>query len=418
MEKNSIITPSPKDFNLMVAGQIISILGSALLRFALSLYILDMTGRADIYAGLYAISNIPLLLSPLGGAIADRFNRRNLMVIFDFISSAVILGFFLLLRIYSGSVILIGTVMVLLAAISAMYYPTVTASIPQLVANDKLEQSNGIVNGVQSLSHVAAPVLGGILYNIVGVQTLIVVSCAAFFLSAVMEIFIRIPYSKREQEGHIIPTLAKDMKAGFAYALGQRYILKCMILAAVLNMVLTPLLLVGGPIILRVTMQSSDALYGFGMGFVNFATILGALSIGFLAKKMRVNELYRWVLAVAFLIVPMGLSITPAALRLGYYPSYTAFVLCAFVIAFMMTIVSIFVITVVQKRTPNENMGKVMSIIMASSQCAAPIGQAIYGVVFEAFSAKIYLPILFVSILMVFMALGAKRILKNETTVA
>ncbi|MBL1704266.1 MFS transporter, partial [Klebsiella pneumoniae] len=73
------IKPSMKDFYLMVSGQIITILGSTLLRFALSLYVLDLTGRADIFAGLDAITSIPFLLAPLGGAIAYRFNRRNLM---------------------------------------------------------------------------------------------------------------------------------------------------------------------------------------------------------------------------------------------------------------------------------------------------------------------------------------------------
>lgn len=85
-----------KDFNLMVVGQIISILGSALLRFALSLYVLDITGRADLFAVLFAISSIPILLAPLGGAIADRFNRRNLMVLFDFVSSVIVFIFFIL----------------------------------------------------------------------------------------------------------------------------------------------------------------------------------------------------------------------------------------------------------------------------------------------------------------------------------
>ena len=74
------IQSSLKDFHLMVSGQIITILGSTLLRFALSLYVLDITGRADIFAGLYAVTSIPFLLAPLG-AIADRFNRRNVMVI-------------------------------------------------------------------------------------------------------------------------------------------------------------------------------------------------------------------------------------------------------------------------------------------------------------------------------------------------
>ena len=78
----------------MVVGQIISILGSALLRFALSLFVLDITGRADLFAVLFAISSLPVLLTPFGGAIADRFNRRNLMVLFDFISSGIVLIFY------------------------------------------------------------------------------------------------------------------------------------------------------------------------------------------------------------------------------------------------------------------------------------------------------------------------------------
>lgn len=387
------IKPFPKDFNLMVLGQIVSILGSALLRFALSLYVLDITGRADIYATLYAISNVPLLLSPLGGAIADRFNRRNLMVIFDFTSSAIVLCFILLLSAGNTSVILIGVVMVLLAIISAMYSPTVMASVPLLVAENKLEQANGIVNGVQALSSVAAPVLGGVLYGIVGLKVLIVMSCIAFFLSAVLEIFIKIPFVKREQDGHIVPTIVKDMKLGFTYVIRQPYILKCMILAALLNLILTPFFVVGGPIILRVTMQSSDTMYGIGMGLIDFATILGALSIGFFTKKMQMKKLYYWLLVIALLIVPMALSITPLVLGLGYYPSFILFILCAILIAMAMTIISIFVITVVQKKTPNENLGKVMAIITAVAQCMAPVGQVIYGVIFEAFSIRIYLPL-------------------------
>lgn len=149
-----------KDFFIMVVGQIISILGSALLRFALSLFVLDMTGRADLFALLFAISCLPILLTPFGGAIADRFNRRNLMVLFDFISSAIVFIFFFVLLTDNHSVLSIGFVMVLLSLVSAMYTPAVMASIPILVSEQKLEQANGIVNGVQALAGVTAPVLG------------------------------------------------------------------------------------------------------------------------------------------------------------------------------------------------------------------------------------------------------------------
>ncbi|MGE7852441.1 MFS transporter [Bacillus paramycoides] len=405
---------SMKDFHLMVTGQTITILGSTLLRFALSLYVLDITGRADIFAGLYAITSIPFLLAPLGGAIADRFNRRNIMVIFDLINTAIVLGFIALLFNGTVSIMWIGIVMFLLAVVSAMYAPVVMASIPQLVPQKKLEQANGIVNGVQALSNIVAPVLGGVSYGIIGLKMLVILSGLAFFLSAILEMFIKIPFIKRMQEDHIVPTIVKDMKEGFLYVLKQPFILKSMLLAALLNLILTPLFVVGGPIILRVTMQSSDTMYGIGMGLIDFATILGALSIGFFAKNLQMKTLYYWMFVIALLVLPMALSVTPFILSMGHYPPFILFILCSIFIAMIMTIVSIYVITVVQKKTPNENLGKVMAIITAVSQCMAPIGQIVYGFMFEGFSLKIYLPILCISFILIILAFVTKKILRNE----
>jgi len=413
-EHKITVMPSPRNFNLMVIGQIISILGSALLRFALSLYILDTTGSESLFATMYAISNIPLLLAPLGGAIADRFNRRNLMVIFDFTSSGIVLCLFLLMGAGNASVLMIGIVMVLLSIVSALYTPAVTASIPLLVASEKLEGANGIVQAVQALSGVAAPIAGSILYGIMGVQAVVIFSCISFFLSAVMEIFIRIPFVKREQAGHIIPTIAKDMKEGFAYVVKQKFILKAGVIAVLMNLVLTPYFLVGGPIVLRITMKSSDIQYGIGMGLINFATILGALSIGSFAKKMSIPKLYRWILLSALLMIPMSLSLMPFMLGLGYYPSFLLFMLGAVPIAASMTIVSIFIVTKIQKATPNENLGKVMAIVMAVAQCAAPLGQILYGVIFEKFSAQVFIPTILVGVVTLLLALLTQGLLKKE----
>jgi MFS family permease len=74
----------------MGVGQIVTVFGSSLLRFALSLYVLDITGRADLFAALLAVSSIPMLLAPIGGAISDRFNRKSLMVLYDTICCVVL----------------------------------------------------------------------------------------------------------------------------------------------------------------------------------------------------------------------------------------------------------------------------------------------------------------------------------------
>lgn len=403
-----------KDFIIMVVGQIISILGSALLRFALSLFVLDITGRADLFAVLFAISSLPVLLTPFGGAIADRFNRRNLMVLFDFVSSGIVLIFFIVLLTDNHSVLWIGLVMVLLSFISAMYTPAVMASIPLLVSEQKLEQANGIVNGVQALAGVTAPVLGGILYGMLGLKLLVIVSGLLFFFTAIIEMFMTIPFVKRSYDGHLVPTLIKDMKEGFTYVVKQTFILKCTLLAALLNLLLTPLFIVGVPIILRVTMNSSDTLYGIGMGIIDFATILGALTMGYFAKKLRIHTLYIWVLVSAFLVIPMAMAVLPRTLQIGYYPSYSLFISCALIIAMMMTIISIYVMTLVQKETPNEQLGKVMAIMMAVSQCMAPLGQMGYGLLFEFFQANIYIPVLMISVCVLLLAFLTKRIWRLE----
>lgn len=410
MMANSPISGN-RDFRLMVIGQIISILGSALLRFALSLYVLDITGRADIYAALYAFSNIPLLISPVGGAVADRFNRRNLMVLFDFTSGIIISLYYLSLCLGGTSIFLTGAVLILLSVISSMYGPTVTASIPLLVKEEHLEGANGLVNGVQALSNVAAPLIGGMFYGIFGVKALVCVSGTAFICSAVLELFIHIPFRKREF------TMAADLKEGFSYVGRNPLILRSMILASLLNLVLTPFFVVGGPVILRTAMKSTDAMYGIGMGTINLATILGALSMGAAAKRMRMENLHRLLAAITLLFLPMALSVTPAWIRRGFYPSYLVFLACAVPIAMIMTIISIFVITKVQKETPNENLGKVMAIITAVSQCAAPLGQLVCGFIFQTFPAKIYLPALFTCIAMAVISLAARK-LWAETAVS
>jgi len=411
---NNNIKLYTKDFNLVVLGQIVSMFGASLVRFALSLYVLDITGRADIFSIVYAISNIPRILMPLGGAIADRFNRRNLMVIYDFSSSFIVLCLFLLMAEGKPSVVMIGVVMVLLSIISAMYTPAVNASIPLLVAENKIENANGIVTAVKSLSDVVAPILGGILYKIIGINALIILSCIAFFLSAVMEIFIKIPFMKRVQEWNIARTIIKDMKEGLKYVVREPFILKAMILAGLLNLILSPILFVGAPIILRETMQSTDTMYGLGLGLISFAAILGALTIGMFTKRLRMNTLYRWLIVLALLLLPIAIAVMPFMLKLGYYPSFIVFMLGILPIAVILMLLDIFIISKVQKKTPNENLGKVMAIVMAVAQCAAPIGQVIYGGAFEAFHASVYLPVFFISAVLLVMAGVTQRSLKSE----
>lgn len=401
------------NFVLMVLGQVVSILGAAVLRFALDLYVLDLTGRADLFAMVLAISSIPVILfSPIGGAIADRFSRQRLMVIFDFTSSAVVLALSLLLMTGNATVGTITVVMTLLSVISAMYQPAVQASIPVLVKEGGLAQANGIVNGIGALSGLLGPILGGVLYGLIGIQNLVIISCVAFALSAIMEIFIRIPFTEPVKTRHIIPTIWEDMKVGIAFMVKKKpLIFRVILLAAVLNMFLTAFIVVGGPYLLRVTMQSNETMYGVAMGLLQLAGIVGALSVGVLEKKMSLGTLHGWVLGIGALLIPMALAVTGRMLSLGAV-SYVVFVAFGMLIGMVATLISVYVITQVQRETPDAMLGKIMAIIMAVSHCALPLGQLLYGWLFEMFSARPYVPVLMAAICTAALAFGAKGLLR------
>lgn len=399
-------------FVLLVIGQVISILGTALIRFVLSLVVLDLTGRADLFAALLALSHLPLLLSPLGGALADRMDRRRLMILLDLAGSAIVVG--LLVTIASGEppILLIGGLMMLLGVVSAFYSPTVLASIPQLVPEERLEQANGMVSGVQALSSVAAPLAGGILYSIVGAPSLIGGSAVALLLSAILLLFIRIPRLRHGDQPR--PSVRDDLKEGFTYVFRHRLIRKAVLLAALLNLILTPFFLVGAPYILRIAMESGDMRYGAGIGLIQAAVIVGALSIGKFAKRFVVPSLYRWLYLIALLLVPLALATTPLLMSLGPYPPYLLFLACAMPIAALMTMISIAVISRIQKEAPPLHLGKVLAIITMASQCAAPVGQLLYGLLIRSAGSRIYLMVLAVSAAMALLAGGARTLLQNE----
>ncbi len=81
-----------KNFTFLILGQAISLFGNFILKLALSMYILEQSGSAGIFATILSIATIPtILLSPLGGMIADRANKRNVMVILDGLTGILIL---------------------------------------------------------------------------------------------------------------------------------------------------------------------------------------------------------------------------------------------------------------------------------------------------------------------------------------
>ena len=199
-----------KDFTLVVIGQIISLFGNAAIRFALPLYLLNLTGSSALYGTVTACAFIPaILLSPVGGIVADRVNKRNIMVILDFSTAAIIIAFFLLMN-NVNLILLLTVTLMLLYGIAGAYQPSVQASVPALINQDNFMAANAMINTISSFASLTGPVLGGILYSAYGLETVLWVCAVCFILSAVMEIFIKIPFRKQDSNGSIWETARID----------------------------------------------------------------------------------------------------------------------------------------------------------------------------------------------------------------
>lgn len=169
-----------KDFYLVLIGQIISLFGNAVIRFALPLHLLSVTHSPSLLGNVSGFAFLPLaVMSPVGGLIADRVNKRNIMVVLDFFTAGLVLAFLLL----SGRVSLVGLILVmlfLLYGISGAYQPSVQASIPLLVTEEAIMPANALINMISSLSGLLGPALGGIAYGLWGITPILTSAPAAF----------------------------------------------------------------------------------------------------------------------------------------------------------------------------------------------------------------------------------------------
>ena len=145
-----------RNFALLLLGQVSSLIGNFTLKFALSMYVLDQTGSAALFATLLAVSMVPtVLLSPFGGILADRVNRRDLMVALDFLSGVTVLAAGLLLPL-GHSIGVIAVLLVTLSVLAAFESPTVQACIPQMLPTEHLVKGNAAVSQIPvSYTHLA-----------------------------------------------------------------------------------------------------------------------------------------------------------------------------------------------------------------------------------------------------------------------
>lgn len=373
-----------RNFTFLILGQVSSLIGNYTLKFALSMYVLEQTGSASIFAALLAVAMLPtILLSPFGGILADRANRRNIMVALDALSgtSVLIAGAVLF---FGHDIFIIGVLLVVLSVLAAFESPTVQACVPQMLSEDDLLRGNAIVNQVQAFASLFTPFLGSIIYAAFGLHPILWGTVACFFLTAILECFIRLDDRKPNVHMPIREIIKKDFSASIRFLCREQpCILKLLLLAALASLFVAGTVVVGFPYLVRTVLGLSAEHYGAAESAMGVAAILGSLFVGIMAQKFRL----RW-LSLAF--EGLGLCLVPAGivflLPLAPFGIYIILLIMFCIMQFGCSLFSTCAISVIQRRTPEHLMGKVMSYVFTLSMCAQPAGQLVYGALFDRFA--------------------------------
>lgn len=403
-----------KDFTLVVLGQIISLFGNAAIRFALPLYLLNQTGSSALYGAVTACAFLPpVFLSPMGGIIADRVNKRNVMVALDFLTAALILTFSLLMDTLSLVPLLTVTLM-LLYGIAGAYQPSVQASIPALVCPEQTMAANSVINTISSFSSLTGPVLGGLLYSSWGLRPVLWVCMICFFLSAVMELFIHIPFLRQPSGGRILKTVRSDLSESICFLRKEQPVIgKGMFVVCGINLFLSAMILVAMPWlvteVLNLEAGLANRLYGFSQGALAAGGLTGGILAGVFAQRLDIRKSARILTACALCVFPIGIVLF---LSDSGILNYLVLTVCCFLIMVFSTIFAVQMMSFVQTKTPKHLTGKVISVILTVSMCAQPLGNALYGVLFEAGRGYEYAVVLFSGTVSLVIAVRARNVFR------
>ena len=396
-----------KNFSLLIAGQASSLFGNCILDFALSMYVLEITGSATIFASFLAVAMLPtILLSPLGGVIADRANKRNIMVILDFATGITILISAMMID-RANNLVIICITLIIQSILGAFETPTVQACVPQMQKGDNIVRGNAIVNQINAISTFVAPFIGSLLYTTFGLKPVMFAGVFCFLLTAFLECFIKLDYKPEKSSCGIFQIVKGDLIDSTRFICRERpAIFKTLILTAIISFFVQGVALVGLPYIVRTVLGLNANYYGAMESMLGFTGILGSIIAGLIVEKFKIRKLYLTLLIIAIPLLPCGIIFLFVQ---NIQINYAILLLSFAIIQISACVFSVFALSIIQQLTPDNMIGKVMAYTATFSLCAQPLGQIIFGILFDGFSSAVYLVLIPTGIILSIISLTTKE---------
>jgi MFS family permease len=323
-------------------GQGVSFLGDGVSMVALVVLIVQITGSASAVGGALVARLLPTIASPLAGVLADRLDRRVVLVASDLARAVLALGL-----IFVRDLVILYVLVFLMGLARTIFNPTIRAAFPSVVGGGDLTRANALISGTFSVSETVGPVLGGLLVASVGVNAAFALDSATYLVSAAF--LFRVPLSRprRDEDGD----LARELKAGFTYLAGARMPL-AIVVGAFLTMLTINTTIPAEVFLAKETFDAGDAGYGLLVGLWGGGMILGSAMIAALGDRVNLALFYFLAIFVSALAL-VGTSLSPTFVL----------ALVALTIAGIANgIDEVTANTILQKRVPDALLGRVFAV--------------------------------------------------------
>jgi len=357
--------PSMGRFLAVAAGQLVSILGTTLIDFALPMWVLITTGSLLSFALLAVAGLVPgLLVLPFAGAIVDRHSRRAVMLAGDVAAGATQVALGIL---FWAGALEVWHLYPLIACLSvALTFQRLAygSAVPQLVPKQYLGHANGVVQMVGGVAAIMMPLLSvGVLAS-VGLGGIIVFDIASYVFAIAVVAFVRFPrtmaWKRRE-------SLAAEVKEGIRYSWGQRHFRAMLAFFMALNVPLSPLFMMLTPLVLAFASLDEVAAVAVAGGAGAFTGGL-VMSIWGGPRHRRLHAVMMCTLVFAAFTVLIGLRANLWLIGLG-----------SFGISMWLVLLNGVYTTIVQVKVPQRFHGRVFAINTVIAWSTLPIGWTLVG---------------------------------------